>query len=178
MILKVLIPAYFVTRVHIFFNWPLNFFCSTILFGRPFGWMARKFVKLSSLNRNVKTVSSFKHGYKITQPDWYLPPEGEWEWWCDGDVERTTVHRHFLRGPSGAIGSTTTRTRTRKSNGLIFSFVTGEQYGGWFRRPLRKAASAGTYASSSSVLVVWLLLITCKRRREKAWKEFEKYRPM
>jgi hypothetical protein len=93
-------------------------------------------------------------------------------------VERTTVHRHFLRGPSGAIGSTTTRTRTRKSNGLIFSFVTGEQYGGWFRRPLRKAASAGTYASSSSVLVVWLLLITCKRRREKAWKEFEKYRPM
>ena len=23
------------------------------------------------------------------------------------------MHRHFLRGPSGAIGSTTTRTRTR-----------------------------------------------------------------
>ncbi len=48
---------------------------------------------------------------KTTQPDWYLPPEGEWEWRCDRDVERTTVHRHFLRGPSGAIGSTTTRTR-------------------------------------------------------------------
>jgi hypothetical protein len=28
-------------------------------------------------------------------------------------VERTTRNRHFLRGSNGAIGSTTTRTRTR-----------------------------------------------------------------
>jgi hypothetical protein len=27
-------------------------------------------------------------------------------------VERTTRNRHFLRGSNGAIGSTTTRTRT------------------------------------------------------------------
>jgi hypothetical protein len=30
-------------------------------------------------------------------------------------VERTTRNRHFLRGSNGAIGSTTTRTRTRTS---------------------------------------------------------------
>jgi hypothetical protein len=26
---------------------------------------------------------------------------------------RGAIHRHFLRGPSGAVGSTTTRTRTK-----------------------------------------------------------------
>jgi hypothetical protein len=35
----------------------------------------------------------------------------------------------------------------RKSNRLILSFVTGEQYGGWVRRTLGKAASAGRYAT-------------------------------
>jgi hypothetical protein len=35
----------------------------------------------------------------------------------------------------------------RKSMGLILSFVTGEQYGRWVRRPLGKAASAGRYAN-------------------------------
>jgi hypothetical protein len=33
------------------------------------------------------------------------------------EMWRTTVHRHFLRGPSGAIGSTTTRTRTNPDLG-------------------------------------------------------------
>jgi hypothetical protein len=35
-------------------------------------------------------------------------------------VERTTRNRHFLRGSNGAIGSTTTRTRT------IIEFITGD----------------------------------------------------
>jgi hypothetical protein len=35
----------------------------------------------------------------------------------------------------------------KKRNGLILSFVTGEQFGGWVRRPLGKTASAGRYAN-------------------------------
>jgi hypothetical protein len=34
-------------------------------------------------------------------------------------VERTTRNRHFLRGSNGAIGSTTTRTRTRETKGKL-----------------------------------------------------------
>jgi hypothetical protein len=40
-----------------------------------------------------------------------------------------------------------------KSNGMILSFVTGEQYGGWVRRPLGKAASAGRYANQPNQLL-------------------------
>ncbi len=68
---------------------------------------------------------------KNKQPDWYLPPEGEWEWRCDGDVERTTVHRHFLRGPSGATGSTTT-TRTKCHGSPTLHETEGKR--GWKER--------------------------------------------
>jgi hypothetical protein len=36
----------------------------------------------------------------------------EYESGDETEKERTTEQRHLLRGPSGAIGSTTTRTRT------------------------------------------------------------------
>jgi hypothetical protein len=50
---------------------------------------------------------------KTIQPDWFLTPEGKLKMvLCMISVERTTRNRHFLRGSNGAIGSTTTRTRT------------------------------------------------------------------
>ena len=36
-------------------------------------------------------------------------------------VERTTRNRHFLRGSNGAIGSTTTRTRTKQNKVMSLS---------------------------------------------------------
>jgi hypothetical protein len=54
-------------------------------------------------------MCSFKQVTKPTKPDWYLTHKGVRKWSWDREVGRTTERGNLLRGPSGAIESSTTR---------------------------------------------------------------------
>ncbi len=81
--------------------------------------------KIPNQVKNVKTVSSYKHGYKILiKPDWCIPHKVVWKWSWDREVERTTDWRHFLRGSYWAIGSSTIRTRVADPDPGSGAFLT------------------------------------------------------
>jgi hypothetical protein len=65
-------------------------------------------------------------------------------------VERTTRNRHFLRGSNGAIGSTTTRTRTRTYPHYFIKYFGSKKHNSSYELYRRKNNSTNSLKVLSS----------------------------
>jgi hypothetical protein len=67
-------------------------------------------------NLTVYPTKSSQSASKTTERTWFLPHSGGWEIGVKMEMWRTTRGRHFLRGPSGATGSSTTSIQVSKQS--------------------------------------------------------------